>query len=47
MTEEDRRLLKENNLMLKQIMVYLYKNDRDCRSFIENIVADLVSSGGR
>lgn len=44
MTDEERRLLQENNLMLKQIMLYIYKKDMDCGSFIENVVANLISN---
>ena len=46
MTKEEHDILIENNLMLKEIIMYLYKNSRDdtFRQFIINVLADKVAN---
>jgi len=45
MTQEEHNILVENNLMLKEIIMYLYKYSRDdtFRQFIINVIADKVA----
>lgn len=45
MTEEDRKLLKENNLMLKVIVNYIANqnsDNNDIKNFIINVLANGV-----
>lgn len=46
MTQEEHKILVENNLMLKEIIMYLYKNSRDdtFRQFVINVIADKVAN---
>lgn len=52
MTEEERKLLKENNEMLKFIVSYIYSqynnsSYNDMKGFAYNILADMLVGGGR
>lgn len=49
MTDEDRKLLRENNILLKQILSNMNSNNHiriltegDLKSFILNVVADAM-----
>ena len=46
MTEQEHKILVENNLMLKEIIMYLYKNSQDdtFRQFVINVLADKVAN---
>ena len=46
MTQEEHNILIENNLMLKEIIMYLYKNSQDdtFRQFVINVLADKVAN---
>lgn len=47
MTKEEHDILVENNIMLKQILVYIYSKegpDKDFQDFTINVVANLISN---
>ena len=47
MTPEEHKLLVENNIMLKQIIVYIASRDGpniDFKEFVMNIIANLISN---
>lgn len=47
MTLEEHKLLVENNIMLKQILVYITSRDGpniDFKEFVMNIIANLISN---
>ena len=45
MDSEELRLLKENNILLKQIYQALVTQDNAVREFAINLIANLVSEG--
>lgn len=47
MTNEELRLLRENNIMLKQILIILQQQARECtqREFAVNVLANLTADG--
>lgn len=46
MTQQEHDILIENNLMLKEIIMYLAKNNTDdtFRQFVINVLADKVAN---
>ena len=45
MTQEEHNILIENNLMLKEIIMYLAtRNDDTFRQFVINVLADKVAN---
>lgn len=44
MTEDNRRLLRENNQMLRYLIQHLCKDEVTQNEFISNIIANLISS---
>lgn len=47
MTPEEHKLLIENNIMIKQILVYIASRDRpniDFKEFAMNVIANLISN---
>lgn len=52
MTEEEYRLLVENNQMLKFICNYIYSqyynsSSNDIKDFMMNVIANVVANGGK
>ena len=46
MTKEEYDILVENNIMLKQILVYIYSkegSDKDFQDFTMNVIANIIS----
>lgn len=43
MNQEELRLLKENNLMLKYIIKLLSEKDNSAKDFLINLTANLIS----
>lgn len=44
MNEEDRRLLRENNQMLRYLIQHLCKDEVTQNEFIANVIANLISN---
>jgi len=45
MTQEEHNVLIENNMMLKEILMYLMKNSDDTiKQFVINVLADKVAN---
>ena len=47
MTEEEHNILVENNIMLKQILAYIYSKEssnKDFQDFTMNVIANIISN---
>ena len=47
MTREEYNILVENNVMLKQILAYIYNKegpDKDFQDFTMNVIANIISN---
>ena len=47
MTKEEHDILVENNIMLKQILAYIYSKegpDKDLQDFTINVIANIISN---
>ena len=47
MTKEEHNILVENNVMLKQILAYIYSkdgSDKDFQDFTMNVIANIISN---